>query len=407
MNQLHLYNRILNLTSLWSVSAVELNEANEHILVTVSFNKAAELCCPKCSQPSRLYDVRKRQWRHLDTCQFQTFIEADIPRVICSEHGVLTLQVPWAEGSSHYSRMFENHIVSLAQSTSYLTVSKQVKLSWSCIDRIIKRAVMRGLSRRWEVDCRHLSVDETSISKRHEYITVLSNSQGQVLAIADGRASQSLLMCFKSLPIQFLSKAQTISMDMSPAYIKATKHFFGARYRRMISIDHFHIAKLLTKAVEHIRKEDAKTLPSLERMRFHKGRYCWLKKGTALSEGTLQELNYQRTLMIKTSMAWVLKEKARDIWYGVEPPTRCSWVKWFGLVRDSGLKPLEMVASTIRKHLDGIMTSMRTKTSNARAEAINKNIKNVGRVAHGFRNKERYKSAIFLRYGKLTTELAH
>jgi transposase len=50
---------------------------------------------------------------------------------------------------------------------------------------------------------------------------------------------------------------------------------------------------------------------------------------------------------------------------------------------------------------------MRTKTSNARAEAINKNIKNVGRVAHGFRNKERYKSAIFLRYGKLTTELAH
>ncbi|WP_366512338.1 transposase [Neptunomonas sp.] len=58
--------------------------------------------------------------------------------------------------------------------------------------------MVRGLSRRWKVDCRHLSVDETSISKRHEYITILSNSKGQVLAIADGRASQSLLMCFKA-----------------------------------------------------------------------------------------------------------------------------------------------------------------------------------------------------------------
>ena len=175
----------------------------------------------------------------------------------------------------------------------------------------------------------------------------------------------------------------------------------------MISIDHFHIAKLLTKAVEHIRKEDVKALPSLERMRFHKACYFWLKKGTALSDEALHELNYQRNLMIKTSMAWTLKEKAKDIWHGVEPQTLSSWGKWFRLVRDSGLKPLETVASTIRKYLVGIMTSMRTKTSNTRVEAINKNIKNIGRVAHGFRNKGRYKSAIFLRYGKSTTGPAH
>lgn len=407
MNQLDLYNQILKLSSPWSVSAVELNDADEQIVVSVSLTHTTELNCPVCSLSSPLYDVRKRRWRHLDTCQFQTFVEADIPRIRCADHGVRTIQVPWADGSSHYSKMFENQVVSLAQKLSLLGVSQQVRLSWSCIDRIVSRAVSRGLSRRWKVDCTGLSVDETAIGKGHKYITILSNLNGQVLAIEEGRTSGSLLACLKSIPIQFLLKTKTISMDMSAAYIKATKEFFGSRYRKMISIDHFHIAKILTKAVNLIRKDDIKSLPSLERMKCHKGRYCWLRKGTALNEKSQAELTYQKTLMADTTVAWTLKEKARDIWYGIEPQTRRSWKHWFDLVNDSGLLPLITAAGTIRNHLDGIMTSIRTKTSNARAEAINKNIKNLGRIAHGYKNKERYKLAIYLRYGKLETELIH
>ena len=407
MNQLELYNQILKLSSPWSVSSVELKEADEQVLVFVALTNITELCCPICSLPSPLYDVRKRRWRHLDTCQFQTFVEANIPRVKCTEHGVHTIQVPWAEGRSHYSKMFENQVVSLAQKLSLLGVSQQVKLSWSCIDRIVSRAVSRGLAKRWKVDCTGLSVDETAIGKGHKYITILSNLNGQVLAIEEGRTSESLLACLKSIPIQYLLKTKTISMDMSTAYIKATKEFFGSRYRKMISIDHFHIAKVLTKAVNLIRKDDIKSLPSLERLKCHKGRYCWLRKGTALNEKSQEELTYQKTLMADTTIAWTLKEKARDIWYGIEPQTRRSWKHWFDLVNDSGLLPLITAAGTIHNHLDGIMTAIRTKTSNARAEAINKNIKNLGRIAHGYRNKERYKSAIYLRYGKLETKLTH
>ena len=38
-----------------------------------------------------------RVWRHLDTCQFKTFLHARIPRVDCPEHGVVQVKVPWAE----------------------------------------------------------------------------------------------------------------------------------------------------------------------------------------------------------------------------------------------------------------------------------------------------------------------
>nr|WP_235669729.1 transposase family protein [Solidesulfovibrio carbinolicus] len=43
-----------------------------------------------------------RVWRHRDTCQFKAFFHAQIPRVDCSEHGVLQVKVPWAESKDRF-----------------------------------------------------------------------------------------------------------------------------------------------------------------------------------------------------------------------------------------------------------------------------------------------------------------
>ena len=43
---------------------------------------------------------RERRWRHMDSCQFKTILEASVPVVECPEHGAQTVQVPWAEESS-------------------------------------------------------------------------------------------------------------------------------------------------------------------------------------------------------------------------------------------------------------------------------------------------------------------
>ena len=53
---------------------------------------------------------RTRRWRHMDTCQFKTILEAAVPDAECAEHGAQTVQtaqtvqVPWAEGSSRFTR---------------------------------------------------------------------------------------------------------------------------------------------------------------------------------------------------------------------------------------------------------------------------------------------------------------
>lgn len=407
MDQLSLYNQILGLSAPWNTSSVDLNEKNEQVSVTVEFDQCSVISCPVCNKQARIYDFRQRSWRHLDTCQFKTIITAGVPRIECSEHGVQTIQVPWADQSSHYSKLFEERVLYLAKENTISAVSRQLRLSWSCIDRIIQRGISRGLNRRWIVNCLRLHVDETSIGKGHNYITVLSNHEAQVLAISEGKGSESLLNCLHSLPIQCLSKTRVISMDMSSAYIKATKEFFGVRAHKMISIDHFHVAKVLTKAVEEVRKSDIKKLPGLERLKVHRGRYVWLRNGAQLPENLQAEMEYQKGFMNDTAIAWTLKEKVREIWNGYEPKTITSWQLWFRLVNDSALKPMITAADSIKQNLTGIMVAIKTGTSNARAESINKTIKNLARMSHGYRNKERYKNMIYLRLGKLNICLDH
>jgi transposase len=402
MDQLSLYNHILQLPSPWFTNSVELIEADSSVLVIIGYHSKTKFPCPQCQSLCERYDTRKRRWRHLDTCQYKTIIEAEVPRINCSEHGVLTVQVPWAEQSSRYSVMFECAILKWAQECSILSLSRRMRISWNAINGIMYRGVKRGLKRRWKVNCKHLSVDETCIGKNRTFITILSNSNGQVIAIADGRSSESLIQCLSTIPIHFLHKIKSISLDMSPAYRKAVHSFFGSLAKKIISFDHFHIAKMLTTALNQIRKKEIQTVPSIDRLYLHKTRYTWLRNGQNLKPIESIKLHNLQKQLTQTATAWFLKEKAREIWNGYRKlGARSAWKLWIQLVNESNLRPLMRVADTIRENLEGIINSMNKGVSNARAEAINRKIKDAGRRANGYRNLERYKTAIIFYFGEL------
>jgi hypothetical protein len=55
--------------------------------------------------------MRRRQWRHLDTCQLKTLLVADLPRVQCAEHGVVSVHVPWSEPGSGFTALYEALVI--------------------------------------------------------------------------------------------------------------------------------------------------------------------------------------------------------------------------------------------------------------------------------------------------------
>lgn len=401
MSEAALYQQILGLTPPWNVSNVHLDEQHQRIIVIVEYAASSNIQCPICEAPSRHYDSRQRTWRHLDTCQYQTLIQANVPRIHCPTHGYQTLQVPWANESSRYTELFEMRVLTLLSMSTLNAVSRFFKLSWGAIDRIMERAVNRGLAKRGAVKTQHLLVDETALKKGHEYVTLLSNHEGQVLAVSEGRSATSFADCLAQLPANSVSHTQSVCMDMSPAYIKAARRHIPNAERK-IAFDHFHIAKLLTEAVNKIRKADLFGLAPSMRQEAHRTRFSWLKRQENLCDTDKERVNKLVPAMMNTALAWYFKELARNIWYSNRVRgAKQRWSNWIALAKATELKPLIAVADTIENKLWGILNAMRFGLSNGLAEAINSQVRQLRVKAMGYRNSARFRRAILFHFGKL------
>ncbi|WP_328188186.1 ISL3 family transposase [Marinobacter sp. OP 3.4] len=401
MDQCTLYEQILGLSSPWFVSGVELDKGQGEVVVQVDLDRSAVLLCPRCGHSCPGYDSRERRWRHLDTCQFRTQVVAHVPRVQCPEHGCLTIAVPWAEQNSRYTLLFEAFVISWLRAASISAVSKQLRLSWTAIDNIMERAVRRGLANAPDRDTTRLAVDETAFRKGHDYVTIVSNAQGQVLAVEDGRSSDSLGRFYDSLEAPRKQSIISISMDMSPAYQKATFAHIEKAHRK-IAFDHFHVAQMLTRTLDATRKADMARADHSMRQEIHRSRYTWLRHRKSLEGQQIQQIRALSEALKDTGLVWYLKEKARDIWQGYRVKgARAAWQEWIHMARQTEVRALASAANQIETKLFGILNAMRFRASNGLAEAINGQVRTLKVRARGFRSKDRFKRAILFHYGGL------
>src|SRR5271170_309252 len=108
MRDVELYRHLLGVEAPWAVSRVELSVDGQRVDVWVEHTQGVEWSCPQCGDPCTLYDhVAERVWRHLDSCQFMTYLHARPPRADCPTHGVQQVRLPWAESRSQFTLLFE------------------------------------------------------------------------------------------------------------------------------------------------------------------------------------------------------------------------------------------------------------------------------------------------------------
>ena len=72
--------------------------------------KGEQCRCGICGRKSVRYDNGRgdtRSWRTCDWNTHKVYIVADIHRVMCPKHGVVTASVPWARHKSRFTKEFE------------------------------------------------------------------------------------------------------------------------------------------------------------------------------------------------------------------------------------------------------------------------------------------------------------
>lgn len=402
MRDKDLYAQILGIKNPWQVTGVELGLSEGEVTVHIEQEKGTNQCCPTCGMVSPGYDTRTRKWRHLDTCQYKTILVADVPRVRCKQHGVVTVSVPWAEPGSGFTAMFEALVIDWLKEASTAAVSRLMGLSWNAIDGIMQRAVKRGLSRREHLSMTQIGVDETAFKKRHDYVTIVSDQvEGTVLFVGEDRKKATLKAWYESLTDEQREAIASISMDMWPAFINATLESLPDADKK-IAFDKFHVAKYLGEAVDKVRRQEHKALMAEGYEDLKGSKYDWLTNSKNMTRQQKQGFKALRDSTLKTARAWAIKEFAMSLWHYVSKTwARKGWEQWLSWAVRCRLDPIKEVARTIKQHLWGILNAVVLKVSNGPAEGLNSRIKMIKVRSRGFRNKERFANAIYFHLGGL------
>jgi transposase len=392
----------LGIKSPWQVSSVELALSAGEVTVHVEQENGAKQCCPTCGEISPGYDSRTRRWRHLDTCQYKTILVANVPRVKCKEHGVISIPVPWAEPGSGFTAMFESLVIDWLKEASTMAVSRLMKLSWNAIDGIMQRSVVRGLARREDAFPTRLGVDETAFKKRHDYVTIVSDQEaGTVLYVGSDRKKATLTAWYEGLTDEQLETIESVSMDMWPAFINATLEGLPGAEEK-IAFDKFHVAKYLGEAVDKVRRQEHKALMAEGYEDLKGSKYDWLYNPKNMTHQQKLRFKALRDSTLKTARAWAIKELAMSLWHYVSKTwARKGWEQWLSWAVRSRLDPIKKVAKTIKEHLWGILNAIVLKVSNGPAEGLNSRIKMIKVRSRGFRNKARFANAIYFHLGGL------
>jgi transposase len=394
-----LYARILGLPEPWIVADVELDVAGRSVLVKLGRRDDATLACPECGRPCPGYDTQPRRWRHLDTCQYQTILEADVPRASCPEHGVRQVRVPWAEPGSRFTVLLERLAIDWMTEVGRSAAARQLGLSWAEADGIMQRAVNRGLTRRSARAVVTLGVDEKSFQGR-EFVTVMCDlDSGTVLHVADGRSGDALRECYASLTDEQRSQVAAVAMDMHQPYVAATQ---SALPETAIVFDKFHIAKLAGDAVDQVRRREAKSLAEHGDERLKGTRYAWLRNPLGESRAQRRAFEPLRTSNLKTARAWAIKETLMDLFrYSRRSVAQAFFSKWYGWAARSRLSPLVKLARTLRSRLQTLLNYCDWPITNAATEALNAKIQWIKYTARGFRSREGFRRAIYFHCGGL------
>jgi transposase len=403
-----LYEDIVGVVAPWVVTAVIKDDKARNITIRIEYGREESLVCSVCGQGAKLYDHRVRKLRYLDTCQYETFLEVHVPRVKCKEDGVEQIAIPFAEKHSRFTSRFERAVMAWLGDSPISAVAENFNLSWDEVDGIMRRAVKRGLERRREMKVKNIGIDETSFRKRHDYVTVIVDKDGgYVIDVIDGHDAEWLKGWFLGQKSCDFSEIRSITMDIWDAYIKAVKESLEG-WEGLIAFDRFHAAKHFTEGVDKVRRrEHAAFMKELGESPLTKSRFDWLVNSdrTDNRSGKRKAFLSLSRCQLKTARAWRIKETASRLWdYVYMKVAEEAWKKllrWISLCR---LPEMIAVGKTVRNYFWGILNAIRLQATNGVLEATNGCIQRIKRMAYGFRNKERFKTAILFHLGNLNMD---
>lgn len=248
----------------------------------------------------------------------------------------------------------------------------------------------------------YLSIDELSLSKGELYTFVTNKSgkckQGTLVAVIKGTLSKDIVSVLENIPLYQRELVLEVTMDMANNMESASRQAFP---KAQIVTDRFHVVKLATEALQHIRiknrwdeidKENAAIKNAKEENRKH--------KPIALSNGDTpkQLLARCRLILYKYEEEWYESQKTRmELLFKLYPKIKvayekviefrnifkisdrnqaqCAINKWIEETEKLKYDKFNTVCNTVKSNMENILNFFVNRNTNANAESFNAKLK--------------------------------
>lgn len=403
-----LLNRVHPLKSfVYDACRLEMRNAGLVLVATIRPRKNGKVICSGCGKQRTLYDrLDERRFDFVPLWNIPVYLEYRMRRIDCPDCGVKVERVPWADGKSHATKVFQLFLARWARKLSWKETAESFCTSWDTVFRSVKSIVEYGLRHRSLDGVEAIGIDEIQFGQGHNYLTLvyqLDAGRRRLLFIGRERTKEALRKIFDEFGAKRTQALKFICTDMWKNYLDV----IAEKAPRALNIlDRFHIVQHLGKAINRIRIDEVRQLKEegYDETLLKHTKYCFLKNPENLTEKQELKLDDVLQYRLKSVRAYQLKESFQLFW-DYESPYWAQWYleKWCARAMRSRLDPIKDFVRTIRAHQPLIMNWFKAKKqfSSGIVEGMNRKVNLVTRRSFGFRSYEVLKIALFHTMGDL------
>ena len=171
MDMKMIFSAALGINEPWFVTDVKFNVENKRLDIDLNFKPGSKFEVAGIGSFGA-YDTVQKSWRHLNFFEHECYLNARVPRVKDDNGTLHTVMPGWSGLSNGFTLLFEALILQLSMSMPIAKVSELLKVSSGKIWRMLDNYVNSALLMNDYSEVKVVGMDETSIAKGHDYITL-------------------------------------------------------------------------------------------------------------------------------------------------------------------------------------------------------------------------------------------
>jgi transposase len=369
--------------------------------------------CSGCGRACPTYDhaPQPRIWILPPLFKFALALVYTMRRVKCPACGVVVEKVPWATGKHRLCDGFRLLLARWARKLSWDETADSFHVAWADVYASVQWVVEYGLQHRALQNIQALGVDEICVRVGRVFWTLIYQIDAhltRLLWVGHDRTEDTLIRGLNSLGAEVCAGIRYVCSDMWGPYLAAVRRRLGALH----ILDRFHIRQQLNKAIDEVRRNEARSLAQAGlKPRLKKLRWALLKNRCNWTRSDRRRMKDLQLSGLASIRAYWLVAAFDHFWSYVSPTWAGKFLDgWCQRVRRSRLKPLKTVAASLTEHREVLLNYFRAKKtiSGGVVEGLNNKVKVTFRRSYGFRTDKAREIALFHVLGKLPEpELIH